>query len=176
MLRCQSAAACCCRLLLLVTQKGAYLFGVADPTQTLLYDHGWRWGSSARRCCAGLPEVYVHLTRPNQAPWELCGATSEGPEHCCSSACCSSDACSGTPCCNSDHCCSSGSTQHPRTHRVALPVPCGAAAPYQSPKSEVLSGVVAIVKSPCMHPGDIQLCYAVTQTLNPKPCITNPNR
>lgn len=34
-------------------------------------------------------------------------------------------------------------------------------------ESEVISGVVAVVKCPCLHPGDIQLCYAVSFS-NPK--------
>ncbi|KAL8446858.1 hypothetical protein Emag_004619 [Eimeria magna] len=59
---------------------------------------------------------------------------------------------------------SSSSSSKDRFADVARPLPCDVEGPYAdygARNSEILSGVVAVVKSPCMHPGDLQLCYAV---------------
>ncbi|KAL8425092.1 hypothetical protein Efla_001481 [Eimeria flavescens] len=130
-------------------QKGAYLFGVVDPTQTLLYDHGWRQDSPHSHLCAGLPEVYVHLS---SRPASTQAACEEGQEQQHKGSCTSGKRSTGSSCCA----------------HAAVPIPCGMGAPdpfsgcaEEAATSEVLSGVVAVVKSPCMHPGDLQLCYAV---------------
>lgn len=130
---------CCALLAGFSGQNGAYLFGVVDPTQSLFYDHGWRRGSRDSRACAGLPEVFVHLTRPRASPWEFCGGTGGQEE-------------------------GAAGNKRSEAGRAAVPMPCGFEAQnggWGLPTSEVLSGVVALVKSPCMHPGDLQLCYAV---------------
>ncbi|KAL8452724.1 hypothetical protein Emed_001288 [Eimeria media] len=134
-------------------EKGAYLFGVVDPTHTLLYDHGWRQNSPSSRRCAGLPEVFVHLT--SLAASRRMPRESEEDEP--------SGGHSSTSNSSSNNNSSSSSSKD-RFADVARPLPCsprGPHADYRVPHSEVLSGVVAVVKSPCMHPGDLQLCYAV---------------
>ncbi|KAL8274702.1 hypothetical protein Esti_001417 [Eimeria stiedai] len=145
-------------LLLPKVHKGAYLFGVVDPTHTLLYDHGWRQTSASSRRCAGLPEVFVHLTRlaaSRRTPCESEEQKQPGGPNSTSSSNSNNNSSSSK---------SSSSSSRDRFADVALPLPCGLGAPYDgygAPLSEVLSGVVAVVKSPCMHPGDLQLCYAV---------------
>ncbi|XP_026189730.1 uncharacterized protein LOC34622736 [Cyclospora cayetanensis] len=125
-------------------------FELADPTHTLLYDHGWRRQCRVSHGCSGLPEVFVHLTKPALPPWELCGGWSEAAA-----------AGSGS---------SSLDTPVLPALKVAKAVPWVSSASSVAPTSEVLSGVVAIIKSPCLHPGDLQLCYAVRQGEGCVPC------
>ncbi|KEP63059.1 UNVERIFIED_CONTAM: RNA-dependent RNA polymerase RDP [Hammondia hammondi] len=117
-------------------EKGANLFGVPDFTHSLAYDHGWR-PSPSGSLYAGLPEVFLHVTKSPVSDSDIPRKTAIASGH-------------GSMSPEAD-------AEAERAKRRLSS--CGSHS--LGAGAELVQGVVAVCRNPCLFPGDIQLCYAV---------------
>ncbi|KFG58487.1 RNA-dependent RNA polymerase RDP [Toxoplasma gondii RUB] len=117
-------------------EKGANLFGVPDFTHSLAYDHGWR-SSPSGRLYAGLPEVCVHVTKSPVSDSEIPRRTAIASRR-------------GSLSPEAD-----AEAERPKRRLSS----CGSHS--LGAGAELIQGVVAVCRNPCLLPGDIQLCFAV---------------